>query len=151
MIKKYIPKYYLDNICSFISKDLDISMGIVHGDYHPGNIIMNKSPKIIDWGRSRLGDIAFDIGYFAYSATCGTYGTFNRKGLKSLSTAIKNNFSEKTVFKATQYYLYSLLLDIPWLVKESRELMGSVPYNGESIIKRSLEIISNGEEKWILE
>lgn len=38
---------------------------LLHGDLHPGNIVLNNEVKIIDWEYSRFGLIELEVAYFS--------------------------------------------------------------------------------------
>ncbi|GAB2559437.1 macrolide 2'-phosphotransferase [Gracilibacillus alcaliphilus] len=53
--------------------------GLIHGDLHPGHILVNKETMVtglIDWTEARVADVANDFVYY--------YTAFGEKGLNSL-------------------------------------------------------------------
>ena len=51
------------------NKPPPVPLGIVHGDFQPGNILVaeGQPPVVIDWEFTRIGDPREDIGYYSAS------------------------------------------------------------------------------------
>jgi aminoglycoside phosphotransferase (APT) family kinase protein len=53
----------------------DVVVGLVHGDFRMGNTLIDEGhiTAILDWELAYVGDVRFDLGYFALEYTAGKH------------------------------------------------------------------------------
>ena len=67
--RRHQPRHPLRGRWLRANKPPPVPLGLVHGDFQPGNILVaeGRPPIVIDWEFARIGDPREDIGYYSGS------------------------------------------------------------------------------------
>ena len=124
---------------------------LLHGDLHPPNAL--KAPwsgdvRFIDFGRSRLGDAAFDIAYFTYRTTNGNHWSFSWPEICDWfhgSLSSYGGADQGLIERASMYYHFWLVFDLCWLTKEWARFNPQAAISGQRIAGLNLAKVA---EAW---
>lgn len=69
--REFVNKETIDNLFQLLNKyvvSVPSNKNVIHGDYGPGNILINKDQvtSIIDWSESAYGDPLYDVAWFDF-------------------------------------------------------------------------------------
>ena len=93
---------------------------LLHGDLHPWNALVCDDGKVrfIDFGRSRFGDPANDIGYLVYQTSrAKRFSDEETQKLLLVSVGSYPSACGCLLERARMFHGMRLVLDLPWLTK----------------------------------
>ncbi len=162
IVRKCAPKFYplfqqlLKELWQFKQKNKDIFLnfnqfGVVHGDFHWGNVIVESSPgqfTVIDFGYAFLGDPMEDVGGFlAQNDSMFHYYApdFLVKGHKIRELFLKNYFTKKEesndeIKKRLLYFEIQKIL-------EMAAILGFIESNEEDKNRGMTTLLTRAKEK----
>lgn len=114
-------------------------LGIIHGDLHPENVIVNKDKKnitIIDFTETKKGDPAYDIASFIQQIEAMSQGYFRKKQVRKLQNDFIEMYYSRRRFKPVQDDRNRIHLYMAWVA-----LRGAIYFINSDNLKKIDEFI----------
>jgi hypothetical protein len=125
---------------------------LLHGDLHPWNALDCADGKVrfIDFGRSRLGDPANDLGYLVYHTSSAF--RLPEDETESLTRLCAESYSKECgdlYARTRMFYRMRLVIDLPWFTRQwpmkSPPLRGTAKAMAQSNLERLYKSYQNNE------